>query len=726
LSGIAGISPAHIPSILTAAGTTVAYATVYAGYALYGFFGPALAFILLGIVALATLGAALLHGPALAGLGLVGAYVTPLLVSSDEPSYWALYLYLAVVTGAAFGLARMRLWRWLAVTAIVLNALWMLPGIDSIQTDILVPHALHAAISFALAAALIVSGFLYGPSAEKGRIDIVSSAALAVYLLAAALLVLATRHDPVAFATFSLLVFATVAIAWRSDAALAAVPAAALLVALVTWHWAVPFDFNTLVAPNIQTAGVIADPNPAQVGSHLALGAAFAVLFGAVGFLAQARAASPLVAMLWALSSVAAPIVILMAVYYGVAGFERSIPFAALALLLAVLYGYAVEFLNKQAPKPGQAAAGAIFAVGGIAALALALTLAMEKGWLTVALALMAPGIAWVERKRPLPALRWTAAAVIALVVMRIGWEPRIVGSDVGTTPIFNWLLWGYGVPAASFWAAGYLLRKRADDTPARMADSAAILFTVLTAFLQIRHYIYGDIYRFSTVLTEIALHICVGLALVIGLERLRERTHSVIHNVGALTIFGLTLAAIVFGPVLGRNPMLPFSRGLDVGGLVFNVLLLAYGLPAILAAALALMTRNTRPQSYRAVAAVTAVTLALLYLTLEVARFYQGPVIQLSAVSDAEQYTYSAVWLIFGVALLIAGFLLRSQPVRYCSAAVVIITVGKVFLFDMAGLTGVFRALSFIGLGLVLVGIGLLYQRLLYRPAAPPAAGAG
>jgi uncharacterized membrane protein len=167
----------------------------------------------------------------------------------------------------------------------------------------------------------------------------------------------------------------------------------------------------------------------------------------------------------------------------------------------------------------------------------------------------------------------------------------------------------------------------------------------------------------------------------------------------------------------------IPFRSGLDVGGLIFNVLLLAYGIPAVLAAALALMTRTTRPQWYRAVAAVTAVTLALLYLTLEVARFYQGPIIRLSAVGDAEQYTYSAVWLVFGVALLVIGFLLRSQPVRYCSAAVVVITIGKVFLLDMAGLTGVFRALSFIGLGLVLVGIGLLYQRLLYRPAAPLAA---
>ena len=68
--GIAGLPSAHIPSILTAVGTTIAYADVYAAYALYGFLAPAAAFLLLGVVALATLAAALLHGPALAGLGL--------------------------------------------------------------------------------------------------------------------------------------------------------------------------------------------------------------------------------------------------------------------------------------------------------------------------------------------------------------------------------------------------------------------------------------------------------------------------------------------------------------------------------------------------------------------------------------------------------------------------------------------------------------------------------
>ena len=139
VSTIAALPIANIPAILTAAGTAVAFATVYAAYALYGFLVPATAFILLGLVALGTLAAALLHGPALAGLGIAAAFVTPILVSSNEPDYWALYIYLAIVTAAAFGLARIRLWRWLAVTTIVLALLWTLPCLQC-GPSMLGPH----------------------------------------------------------------------------------------------------------------------------------------------------------------------------------------------------------------------------------------------------------------------------------------------------------------------------------------------------------------------------------------------------------------------------------------------------------------------------------------------------------------------------------------------------------------------------------------------------------
>lgn len=721
-SGLPSLPVANIPAILTAAGTTVAYATIYAAYALYGFLSPPIAFVLLGAVALATLAAALLHGPALAGLGLVGAYVTPLLVSTATPNYWALYVYLAVVTAAAFALARIRMWRWLALTAIVFGFLWVLPGLDSGRTA-LNAEVFYAFASFALVAVMIVAGFLYGPSATPGRIDAVSCFGLAAYLVAATLLVLVWRHDGLTLFAFSALVAATIAIAWRTEAATASVPTAAVLAVIVIVHWTVQREIGSLVAPGGPVSGDLPEPYGALYGAHLALGAGYAALFGVAGFLSQGRSERAIGPILWAASAVFAPIAIMVALYYRIAGFERSIPFAGIALLLAALFATATETLGKREPRPGLAAATALFATGAIAALALAMTFAMEKGWLTVGLALMVPGIAYVSDKRPFPALRWLAAIVGLIVLARIAWEPRIVGQDVGTTPIFNWLLYGYGVPALSFWVAGFLLRRRADDVPARMTDSLAILFTVLLAVLEIRHYVNnGDVYRDSAGLTEVALQVAVGLAMTIGLERVRGRTGSIVHDVGALVVGALTLAAIVLGLCLTDNPLF---TGQPVGGRFFNLILLGYGLPAVLAITLALIARTTRPMAYRAVAAVTAVGLALLYFTLEVRRLYHGPFLTFGDTTDVEQYTYSAVWLAYGVVLLLAGIALRSQPARLASAAVILLTIAKVFLVDMSGITGVFRALSFIVLGLVLVGIGWLYQRLLFpkRPTGPPPA---
>jgi uncharacterized membrane protein len=722
-AGIIPIATRHIPSVLTAAGTIAAYATVYGAYALYGFIGPGAAFILLGIVALATLAAALLHGPALAGLGLVGAFLAPLLVSTEAPNYWALYIYLFVVTAAAFALARMRLWRWLAITAVVFSAAYALPGVAYLHVEALGAHLFHVIAGFALATAMIVSGLFYGPPTERGDIEPISSGALAAYLLAGMVVTVDSAHDPAALAVLTLLAAATVAICWRTDAALWGLPAAGFVAGVVMWHWAAEHTFDPLLMPPGVTRGAIPDLRTG-VGSHIALGLGLAALFGGAGYLAQLRAPRPRVALVWSATATAAPIVILIALYARIAHYDQSVPFAGLALLMAALYGTAAGQLSRSEQSAGLVSATAVFATGAIAALALALTFALEKGWLTVALALMVPGIAWVEAKRPLAALRYLAAGMVAVVLLRIGHEPRIVGRDVGTTPIFNWLLYGYGVPAASFWYAGYTLRRRADDAPARVADGAAILFTVLLAFLEIRHFMTGgNLYAHVTALTEVALQVAVGLAMTIGLERLRLRSNSIVHNVGALAIAAITLAAIVFGLILVLNP---FMNTTEFGGPFFNIVLLAYGIPALLAGILAVATRDSRPPPYRYVAAAAAVILSLLYLTLEVRRLFHGSMIgAMTPITDAEQYAYSAVWLVFGVALLTAGFFLRSQPARLASAAVVAITIGKVFLVDLADLTGIFRALSFIGLGAVLIGIALLYQRLLF-PARTQVIAAG
>jgi uncharacterized membrane protein len=720
ISAIATLPIANIPAILTAAGTAVAFATVYAAYALYGFLAPATAFILLGLVALGTLAAALLHGPALAGLGVAAAFVTPVLVSSEQPDYWALYIYLAIVTAAAFGLARIRLWRWLAITTIVFALLWTFPCLQCGPSTV-GPHAFHVIAGFILAALLVVCGLLFGPPAEADRIEPISSGSLAAYLFGATLIVLASFHADAAMIAFAILVAGTLAVAWRAPAATGAIPAAAGFVAVVFLEWAVRGNPDMLVLPGGPLPGIGPSATDGSVSLHLTTAAIFAAGFGIAGFWAQGRSASAIIPVVWSAAAVFTPLALLIALYARIAHLDASIPFAILAILLAAAYAAATEILSKREPRPGLAISVALFATGTLAALALALTFALEKGWLTIALALMSMATAWISMQRPIPFLRALAAILAGILVLRTGYEPRIVGDAVGTTPIFNWLLWGYGVPALSFWIAGIFLRRRGDDAPLRAVESAAILFTVLLVFMEIRHAVNGgDVYRETAGLTEVALQVCTALAMAIGLERLRIRTGSIVHNIGAILLTAYAGLATLFGLLLFEIPIFWPS---DVGGVFINRLLLGYALPAVLALLLSYAVAGRRPAAYANTIAAAALVLALSYVTLEIRRLYHGPTLA-GVTSGVEQYSYSIAWLAFGVALLGIGIAVNSQRARLASAVVIALTILKAFLIDMSTLTGVYRALSFMCLGLVLVAIGWLYQRILFRrqtPTLPP-----
>ncbi|MBC7580939.1 MAG: DUF2339 domain-containing protein, partial [Tardiphaga sp.] len=469
-------------------------------------------------------------------------------------------------------------------------------------------------------------------------------------------------------------------------------------------------------------SGMGTSPIDGSVSLHLVSAAIFAVGFGVASFLAQGRSVSAIIPVIWSGAAVFTPLALLIALSPRIAHLDSSIRFAILAVIVAAAFAAATELLTRREARPGQAIAAALFATGTLGALALALTFALDKGWLTIALALMALGTAWISMQRPIPFLRWLAAILAGLVVARTGWEPRVVGDLVGSMPIFNWLLWGYGTPAAAFWGASVLMRRRGDDAPLRMVESAAILFTVLLAFMEIRHAINGgNVYRDSAGLVEVALQVSVALAMAIGLERLRIKTNSIVHNIGAV---GLTLYAGVatIGGLLLLD--LPIFWPRDIGGLLFNEILLGYALPAVLALLLSYAVAGRRAVAYGNTIAGFALVLALAYLTLQVCRFYHGPILTRGSTTDAEQYTYSVVWLGFGVILLGLGVTFNSQRARLASAVVIALTILKAFLIDMSSLEGIYRALSFMCLGLVLVAIGWLYQRILFSRRLPTAPG--
>jgi uncharacterized membrane protein len=179
---------------------------------------------------------------------------------------------------------------------------------------------------------------------------------------------------------------------------------------------------------------------------------------------------------------------------------------------------------------------------------------------------------------------------------------------------------------------------------------------------------------------------------------------------------------------LLAQNPL--WSR-IEIGDLLgFDLLLLAYLVRAGFAFLFARHLPEVAPRRFAMAAASLGLVLVFAYLTLEVRHACHGAILADGRTSDAEWYSYSVVWLVYAGALLALGFQRRNRRLRHAGLAIVLVTVIKVFVWDMAELSGLYRAASFLGPGLSLVAIGYLYQRFVgvppgNRDGAPDRTGA-
>lgn len=727
---IGNLPSAHIPSVLTAAGTVAAFATIYAAHALYGFIGSGAAFVLLGLTGIVTMFAAALHGPALAGLGLVGALATPLLVSSAQPQPWPLVIYLAVVAASTNVLARMRKWLWLAAACVAGVVLWgivMLVDLPS-GSDWNLAKIAHAAIQLALGAAVLAVEPHLLSRDDEAETDWIGTAALAALtgLVIATLAV--TRFETTGWLMLALAAMAILtAAAYRAAPVATALPLAGLVAVAVALFW-----------PGVQgmpdtrflwpAAGELFRLPDLQKSYLTFLTLTSLAIYGAgVWRLWTGRTMRQGIAAVYALGAILTPIVVLIVAYLRVTQFDTSIWFAGIAALLAGVYYFVADRFDNVGAENKTAhtyfGLGA-FAAAATAAATLAFVFSLDRGYLTVAFAVTAMTTSIFAVVDKIPSLRATVAALGFVVLARLAWDPHIVGaSGLGKTPIFNWLLFGYGAPAAAFLGAGYTLKREADDLAARICDALGVLFAFLLVFFQIRHAMHGgDILARSSGHVEVGLFalMCFGGSYV--LNRLDLSKGSVIFRTATL-IAGVAGAVVsLVGLLVAENP---FFSGDRVGGAsVFSTLLLAYLLPGAAAAVLARSARGVRPWWYVRGAAIAALALLFAYVTLETRHVFQGEFITLTrSTTSAEMWAYSAVWLALGLAFLGYGIVRHSLEARIASAVLIVLTVVKAVFFDLAGLTGIWRPLSFLVLGVVLIGIGMVYQRLLFAPptATPP-----
>jgi len=105
---------------LAGAGAGILYLTTYAALRLYDVLPPAVAFALFVAIAVVTVGLAVrTDAQPLAGLAIAGGFLAPFLVSTSTPSPAMLFGYFAVLNAAIFVLAWMRRWRALNVLGFV-------------------------------------------------------------------------------------------------------------------------------------------------------------------------------------------------------------------------------------------------------------------------------------------------------------------------------------------------------------------------------------------------------------------------------------------------------------------------------------------------------------------------------------------------------------------------------------------------------------------------------
>ena len=719
---IASIPAAHIPGILTAAGTSTAFGTIYAAHALYGFIGPGVAFVLLGAVAIATMLAAALHGPALAGLGLLGGYVAPVLVTSPTPNPWALVIYLAAVAASALGLSRIRAWHWLAGLAVGGAAFWGLPILEQVVHGASgwrdAGHA-HVLIQLVLAVAYLI----YVPALQvpdrAARVDLAASAMMAVLAVLTILFLVADRGDAASVVFLTMAVAAVLLVAaWSNACLVLAAGLAGVVVLGGVLAWPGTAVTSALSALSHEAGLVLRLPGDSMGLMAFACLAGLAVAFIATLRLFRGRDLPVETVAVYAASATLTPLLVLGATYLRVEQLATSTWFGLLGVLLAVIFAFASERFHTGELEefPGTRLATGVFSTAAIASVCLGMGVGLDSRYLVTALALAAAGAAYVAGQKGIRDLRHVVAAIAVLVLARIGWDPDAIGADVGSWPLLNWLIVGYAVPAGAFWYAAQTLESDRPSAASQIAYATSIMLAALFFFFEIHHALNG-----GDMLAEKSGHIEQGLLAIVAfgmsfaLLQLGLGKSNAVFSIAEMA-FGLISAAIVVvGLGFAENPY--FSEEAVTGPPVFSSLLLAYLLPGAAATALARAVRSHRPSWYTGLTAVLALGLIFMYVTLEVRHVFHGEHIgmYLARADGAEQWVISMSWLALGIAFLAYGVWRRSTEARLGSVVVVLMAVAKVFLYDLAGLTGIWRALSFIVLGIVLIGIGLVYQNFVF-----------
>lgn len=758
---LTGFENANIPAILSGAGIFIMFGAVYAAHALYGLIGPTASFIILALLALFSLGISLLHGPILASIGLLASYAVPFLVSSNSANIPVLAIYITLVSAAAMYIAWYRSWLWCALFTVAAMFTYSIIMHAEVGETSAMTLGLYILATLAIThISLVISVHERNPETEMA-IDWIPSIALSILFLP---ILFRLGWDQSLFietleTVLLLAIPMAITYSFPSLRFVLFVPAILAVMRFATIQFGNEngiYDFSTgyfqfgFSIPNLlahfkyvsvqaaleirmETYGAIAS----AIIAALLLGASFAAK--------RSTARGYLIAIAASVS-----IAIFMVIYIRADGgvyFQRTLPMAAV-ILFAAFHAQA-NWLNRILPMQssinvdeqgddesaheddaaleGRDSAIASSLIASLVMAATFVSIIFSGAGLTIALGLITAATMLTYMRYPLNSLRIFALLAVVPYIARLVWEPfidRAILTDAA--PFFNVLALGYGIPMLGFIFASYIAMRDKNDIWAQALQAVAIISAVMTVTMLALHAIDPsfEFNSYRAALAASATLVMIGGAFSLGFTRIASSDEKSRMRILRWAAEALGIAGMLWGAgslFVMLNPIFPFAdwsyptNSIYMGdGLIFNLIGYAYALPFILFSLIIWQGRNNKSKIYQWTALAFTALLASFWINLTIRHFYHGVEISHASVTQPENYTYSIVWLLIGILVLYLGIRWREQLLRKISGLIILVVVLKAFLIDMSNLEGVLRAISFIGLGITLMGIGFVYQRAL------------
>ena len=718
-----GASTVYLPSVFSGAGLVSLFAAILAARQIYGLIGPELAFA--GLLATSALAVLLgwLHGPLLAAVGLLGAAAAPFLVAGAGPAN-GLYGHYALVAAVGLAVDAYRRWAWISVLALVLayvggTAIWMGgAGLEGFLALLILLPLLAAALPV-----LSLTPRHPGPMVSRAlaRRGVVGWPEFPVRLVAGAvlastfILTLSSGATPVdgMLALSALAALALLLLIWGRNAPgladLALLPAAGFLL----WLLRAPFVFAPVFSDFQAQALALRAPETAApltitliLGLNVALSLASApralstqddkvlsIAFG-LGAVLVAPVSAAVLELLWS----PAPVI---------GAWVWAAQVMALAALMVAL---ALRFARVDGAGDRRRFAHATLAA--LSLIALSLFILASSTALTLALAVLVLVAAGLDRRFSLPEMGLFVQVAAAVLSYRLLIDPGLDWAISG--PLWQ-VIAAFAGPIAAFVAVLRLLDGLLRPVTKAVAESTAVGLAAILANVLITRWLTDGGSQ------DLASHWGMTLNampwLVVMLSQLyRARIGGPLRWMrlglaalsGVIGLGGLAAAAVPGNPLLTARWQTEADFGLVQGPLIFDSMLLAYGMPGLMLLAAGLRMPGLPFGVAGMFKGLGAVLLAL-YAGLEIRRFWQGDWLGAPGVMQGELYSYTIALMLLGAALLYQAIARRSTSLRRIGMAVIVLTVAKVFLIDAAGLTGLTRVVSFAGLGLSLAGLAWL-----------------